>query len=90
MQEMQQREQNRGSLRVHLLESPFIRLPAVVASCFELIGSATSGVAVFAVGLVLAAHPVRLSPGVESRWFLRGQQLAKCSLRFPARALMAE
>lgn len=41
-----------------------IHLPAVVASCFELIGSATSGVAVFAVGLILAAHPVRLSPGV--------------------------
>jgi malonate transporter len=41
-----------------------IHLPAVVASCFELIGSATSGAAVFAVGLVLAAHPVRLSPGV--------------------------
>jgi malonate transporter and related proteins len=41
-----------------------IHLPAVVAACFELIGSATSGVAVFAVGLVLAAHPVRLSPGV--------------------------
>ena len=40
------------------------RLPAVIASCFELIGSATSGVAVFAVGLVLAAHPVRLSVGV--------------------------
>jgi malonate transporter len=39
-------------------------LPAVVASCFELIGSATSGVAVFAVGLVLAAHPVRFSPAV--------------------------
>jgi predicted permease len=34
-----------------------IHLPAVVASCFELIGSATSGVAVFAVGLILAAHP---------------------------------
>jgi predicted permease len=41
-----------------------IHLPAVVASCFELIGSATSGVAVFAVGLVLAAHPVRFSPTV--------------------------
>jgi predicted permease len=41
-----------------------IHLPAVVASCFELIGSATSGVAVFAVGLVLAAHPVRLSRAV--------------------------
>lgn len=41
-----------------------IHLPGVVASSFELIGSATSGVAVFAVGLVLASHPVRLSPGV--------------------------
>ena len=41
-----------------------VHLPAVVASSFELIGSATSGVAVFAVGLVLASHPVRLSPGV--------------------------
>src|ERR1700726_3273482 len=41
-----------------------IHLPAVVAACFELIGSATSGVAVFAVGLVLAAHPVRFSPAV--------------------------
>jgi len=41
-----------------------IHLPAVAASCLELIGSATSGVAVFAVGLILAAHPVRLSPGV--------------------------
>jgi malonate transporter and related proteins len=41
-----------------------IHLPAVVASCFGLIGSATSGVAVFALGLVMAAHPVRLSPRV--------------------------
>jgi len=41
-----------------------VHLPAVVASCFELIGSATSGVAVFAVGLVLAAHPVRFSGAV--------------------------
>jgi malonate transporter and related proteins len=41
-----------------------IHLPAVIVGSFELIGSATSGVAVFAVGLVLAAHPVRLSPGV--------------------------
>jgi predicted permease len=41
-----------------------IHLPAVVASCFELIGSATSGVAVFAVGLILAAHPIRFSRGV--------------------------
>jgi malonate transporter and related proteins len=41
-----------------------IHLPAVVAACFELIGSATSGVAVFAVGLILAAHPVRFSRAV--------------------------
>jgi predicted permease len=41
-----------------------VHLPAVVAGCFELIGSATSGVAVFAVGLVLAAHPLRLSRAV--------------------------
>jgi malonate transporter len=41
-----------------------IQLPVVVASCFELIGSATSGVAVFAVGLVLASHPVLLSSRV--------------------------
>jgi len=39
-------------------------LPKVVASCFELIGSTTSGVAVFAVGLILAAHPVSLSRAV--------------------------
>jgi predicted permease len=39
-----------------------IHLPATVTACLELIGSATSGVAVFAVGLVLAAHPVRVSP----------------------------
>ena len=41
-----------------------IHLPVVVASCFQLIGSATSGVAVFAVGLVLAAHAFRISPTV--------------------------
>src|SRR5215475_15178319 len=41
-----------------------LHLPAMIAGCFELIGSATSGVAVFAVGLVLAAHPVRISPTV--------------------------
>lgn len=41
-----------------------LHLPAAIAGCFELIGSATSGVAVFAVGLVLAAHPARLSPTV--------------------------
>jgi malonate transporter len=41
-----------------------IHLPPVVAACFQLIGSTTSGVAVFAVGLVLAAHSIRLSPAV--------------------------
>lgn len=41
-----------------------VHLPSVLVSSFELIGSATSGVAVFSVGLVLAAYPVRLSPGV--------------------------
>ena len=39
-------------------------LPKILASSFELIGSATSGVAVFAVGLVLAAHPISLSRAV--------------------------
>lgn len=48
-----------------------IHLPTVVASSLELIGSATSGVAVFAVGLILAAHPVRLSPGVFAGSFAR-------------------
>src|SRR6266436_6568498 len=41
-----------------------IHLPPVVAACFQLIGSTTSGVAVFAVGLVLAAHSIQLSPAV--------------------------
>jgi len=41
-----------------------IPLPSVVVNSLELIGSATSGVAIFSVGLVLAAHPVRLSPGI--------------------------
>ena len=41
-----------------------VHLPSVVAMSLELIGSATSGVAVFSVGLVLAAYPVRLSAGV--------------------------
>jgi predicted permease len=41
-----------------------IHLPAAAASSFELIGSTTSGVAVFAVGLVLAAHAIRLSVSV--------------------------
>jgi malonate transporter len=41
-----------------------VHLPRVVDACFQLIGSTTSGVAVFAVGLVLAAHSIRLSPAV--------------------------
>jgi malonate transporter and related proteins len=41
-----------------------MRLPTIVASCLELIGSATSGVAVFTVGLTLAAHAIRWSPSV--------------------------
>src|SRR6201982_4171168 len=41
-----------------------IHVSSVVTSSLELIGSATSGVAVFSVGLVLADHPVRLSAGV--------------------------
>jgi len=41
-----------------------IPLPKVVTSCLQLIGSTTSGVAVFAVGLILAAHAIRLSPAV--------------------------
>ncbi len=48
-----------------------IHLPAMITGCFELIGSATSGVAVFAVGLVLAAQPVRLSPLVFAGSFAR-------------------
>jgi malonate transporter len=38
-----------------------IPLPRMIAACFELIGSTTSGVAVFAVGLVLAAHAFQFS-----------------------------
>jgi predicted permease len=38
-----------------------IPLPRVIAACFQLIGSTTSGVAVFAVGLVLAAHALKVS-----------------------------
>jgi malonate transporter len=41
-----------------------IHVPSVATRSLELIGSATSGVAVFSVGLVLAAHPVRFSGGV--------------------------
>jgi len=38
-----------------------VPLPRAIAACFELIGSTTSGVAVFAVGLVLAAHAFQFS-----------------------------
>jgi malonate transporter and related proteins len=38
-----------------------LRLPADAKGCLEMIGSATSGVAVFTVGLTLAAHSFSLS-----------------------------
>lgn len=38
-----------------------VHIPKDIASCFEMIGSATSGVAVFTVGLTLAVHLFRLS-----------------------------
>lgn len=41
-----------------ILEVP---LPRAISACLELIGSTTSGVAVFAVGLVLAAHAFQFS-----------------------------
>ncbi len=41
-----------------------LRIPKEVASCFAMIGSATSGVAVFTVGLTLAAHAFHLSKAV--------------------------
>src|SRR6266478_5027790 len=41
-----------------------LRIPKDIASCFEMIGSATSGVAVFTVGLTLAAHAFHLSRAV--------------------------
>ena len=41
-----------------------LRIPKPIASCFEMIGSATSGVAVFTVGLTLAAHAFHLSRAV--------------------------
>lgn len=63
----------KGGLKSPLLWGPVlgiaavaakVHLPPVVVGSLELIGSATSGVAVFTVGLVLAAYPVRFSPGV--------------------------
>jgi predicted permease len=41
-----------------------LRIPKAVAACFRMIGSATSGVAVFTVGLTLAAHSFHLSKAV--------------------------
>jgi malonate transporter len=41
-----------------------VHLPKPLASAFEMIGSATSGVAVFTVGLTLAAHAFHLSKAV--------------------------
>jgi predicted permease len=41
-----------------------LRIPKEVTSCFAMIGSATSGVAVFTVGLTLAAHAFHLSKEV--------------------------
>lgn len=41
-----------------------VHLPSLVTNSLDLIGSATSGVALFSAGLVLAAYPVRLAPGV--------------------------
>jgi malonate transporter len=41
-----------------------IHLPKEFASSLEMIGSATSGVAVFTVGLTLAAHALVISPTV--------------------------
>src|SRR5215469_9908503 len=41
-----------------------IPLPRMIAASFQLIGSTTSGVAVFAVGLVLAAHALQVSRAV--------------------------
>jgi malonate transporter len=41
-----------------------LRIPQDIASCFQMIGAATSGVAVFTVGLTLAAHSFHLSKAV--------------------------
>jgi Membrane transport protein len=63
----------KGALKSPLLWGPVlgmavllakVHLPSVVTKSLDLIGSATSGVAIFSVGLVLAAYPVCLSPGV--------------------------
>jgi malonate transporter and related proteins len=41
-----------------------LHIPKPIAACFDMIGSATSGVAVFTVGLTLAAHAFHLSKAV--------------------------
>jgi malonate transporter len=41
-----------------------LHIPRDIASCFGMIGAATSGVAVFTVGLTLAAHSFQLSKAV--------------------------
>ncbi len=41
-----------------------LHIPKAIAACFDMIGSATSGVAVFTVGLTLAAHAFHLSKAV--------------------------
>jgi malonate transporter len=41
-----------------------LRIPKDITSCFQMIGAATSGVAVFTVGLTLAAHSFHLSKAV--------------------------
>lgn len=48
-------------IAIVLLQIP---LPRMIAASFQLIGSTTSGVAVFAVGLVLAAHALQFSRAV--------------------------
>jgi malonate transporter and related proteins len=48
-----------------------IHLPKEIASALEMIGSATSGVAVFTVGLTLAAHAFHLSKTVILGTFAR-------------------
>jgi malonate transporter and related proteins len=41
-----------------------LHIPKYIASCFQLIGSSTSGVALFTVGLTLAAHAFHVSKTV--------------------------
>jgi malonate transporter and related proteins len=48
-----------------------IRMPSVMASSLEMIGSATSGVAIFSVGLVLAGYQFRVSPVVLAGFLAR-------------------